>query len=387
MKVTLPSAQSRLAMPPQRATNPFRQPRRSVTSPHNSAQWPGPKLNMLPGGYNHQPMGRPAHISGQPYSPVYMNNEMKGGGPGHPASMRQPDIANQCVPNENLTPDQRQRRESSLASLRKIHQMLLADDGNSMTDFSHINMAQDRHGPYPGASPGHPTGNFNNFGMNPPTTGPGSMYAPGMPMSPAGAPVGAMEPKPPPPYPMPSPAPAPQPTTKKSSRKRKSSVARSPAPASPLEMAAVKTEKHPFPRSPLATQPMDTGLPQSSQPGGKLTAPKPPSHIVMANAEDTKTMPHPALGRHSSLPNFPAGRGGGPQAASYRMLQAGQPTLYQVTLSSTCYESLPASDCLQKVYFRLLPPADDTSSNITIVVCSQHYDTLVRGFSIAVVKL
>jgi len=192
-----------------------------------------------------------------------------------------PDIQRDIVPDENLTPEQLMKREAGLDSLRKIHQMLLADEASGdnqgrQTDFSHINMAmaQDRQmggpdefgyrqmgpGMGPGGPPmsmGGPMGPGGPIGPMPSHPGmghPGHPHmGPGGPMPPQGymGPGGPMPPhmagphmepgapptmghqKPPPPYgapPMGAPEPAP-PTRK--SKKRKGST-QSPAPVSPM---------------------------------------------------------------------------------------------------------------------------------------------------------
>ena len=364
MKVTIPTSQSRLPMPPQRATNPFRQPRASAPQSQQShmqyggmrpgAPQPGGAFN--PAVPNQQPMpGGPPMGSGGPMPGGYMNNGMEGGMPGGPhMSSSQPDISKQIVPDANLTPDQRQRREKQLSSLRQIHQMLLAEDSNngqpgsmqSMTDFKHMAMAGESQGP--GMTPSSQApGDFGQFGINQHPMGGGSMYGPpcGPPMSPATGNPGMMESKPPPPYPMsmpsPSNAPAPAETKKKAGRKRKNSSIPSPAPGSPHDQPPIKVEKPSIPPSPLANQNSHGGpLTPQSQPmaapmhGGPRT---PQQNMPMKPEEMQPAMPgpmrgmmqqQPPLGRQNSAPNF-----GGrvpPNQNSFHMMQAGQPTPYQV---------------------------------------------------------
>ena len=329
MTATLPTPQSRPPVP-QRATNPFRHPRKAPSAgPQGMMQFGG--AMKPPGGYQQPMMTRPTQMPGSPCGPMsgYMNNEGMGGMPGQP--MSQPNIARHCVPIENLTPYQRQRRESNLASLHKIHQMLLANDGNSSTDFSHLDMSLDGQAPI-----SQPPNSYNSFAMSPSMAGAGQpMCGPGVPMSPVAP--GAMESKPPPPYPAPSPAPAAPAPTKKASRKRKTSVA--PSPTSSLDAPPVKTEKQYVPPSPLAAPTAGGGTvhPQGFPPG-QFPGPKPPAHVVAPKVEDGPPgqskcmMSQQSLARQQSMPNLPPQGQGAPTSASYRMLQAGQPIPYQVCL-------------------------------------------------------
>ena len=343
MTVALPTATSRLPMTLQRPTHPFRHPRSSAGfGVRTSSPWPGAvPQNIPPTGYS-QPM-----MSRSPHFPATGHNQMTSDIKGHVGQsimtsqgindmkgpMGQPDIANQYVPNENLTPDQRQHREHSLANLLKIHQMLLADDsGNSVTDFKHINMAQDRQGPYaPHCCPS--PNNLNSFGMNPAMAPPGPGYGSGAPLSPVCAPAtpNAMESKPPPPYRMPASsttAPAP----KKASKKRKASAARSPA--SPID-PPIKSEKQCIPPSPLAAPSPSSG----PVPLHHTQLPKAPQHAMMS--EDMvggipKGMMQ-SLSRQHSMPNLPPVHGAPNPAAPYRIMQAGQPTPYQVSSFSSSH--------------------------------------------------
>lgn len=352
MKVTVPTSQSRRLLGPQRAMNPYsRHPRAPTPSNQHSPQpWNGTRPGMPPAGFNPAmmgPGGRAPHMVGSPRAPTpdYMNGgDIKPNMVGHPLSQ---DLSAQRVPNENLTPDQLKHRESGLASLQKIHEMLLADGDAGLqtpTDYSysHINMAQDRQaaGPYYPPS-NHPT--FPNYRGTPPMGGPpapmgappgpmsgpigpmggpmgaphGAMYGPGHPMSPSGNPM--MESKPPPPYPMPSPgAPPPQPAPKKAGRKRKGSTVQSSAPTSPLDQPPVKSERHPIPPSPLAAQPSHTG---PTHTGGPRT-PQPKQEEMPAGIPGPMRgmMQQQPLSRQQSLP----------QGQAYRMMQAGRPTPYQV---------------------------------------------------------
>lgn len=366
MKVNLPSAQSRLPLPPQRATNPFRQTR-------PPAQWCGSRPNMPPSTYSqpqHSMTGPTFASMHAPTGAAYMGNDMRGaagmaGAPPYHLS-QQPDISHQIVPNENLTPDQRQRRETGLASLRKIHQMLLADENNgqpgnmqAMTDFSHINMAQDRQGPYmhqPACS--QSPNNFHSFNQS---IGPGPMYGP---MSPA-ANSPMMESKPPPPYPMPSPVTLPA-APKKASRKRKSSAAPAQTPSSPLGPPVVKSEKQSIPSSPLANQASNTqgstvppkGAGTTLHTTSPVTGSKTPQHNAATKSEDMVAavsgpmrgvmQQHQPVARQHSLPNLPHGGNGAQQlvGGSYRMLQAGHPTPYQVHEYFTGFCSLPVTKVL-----------------------------------------
>lgn len=357
MKVTIPTSQSRLPMPPQR-TNPFRQPRSSAPQsqqPHMQYGAMRPGGPQPGGGYNPSMPNQQPGPGGRPMAgpmPGYMNNGMEGGMGGQ--NMSQPvDISKQMVPDANLTPDQRQRREKQLSSLRQIHQMLLADNDNgqpgsmqSMTDFKHMAMAGESQ--LPGMAPsGQMSGDFGQFGINQHSMGCGPMYGPpgGPPMSPATGNPGMMESKPPPPYPnmpMSSPSSEPVPGKKKAGRKRKNSQVPSPAPGSPHDQPPVKIEKHSIPPSPLANQNIQGGpvTPQSQPMSVPMhSGPRTPQQNLPMTPEEGRAamsgpmrgmmQQQPPLGRQNSAPNF-SRMTAPPNQNSFHMMQAGQPTPYQV---------------------------------------------------------
>jgi len=254
---------------------------------------------VLPNIHSRLPM--PASANVKPQNP-YQRRPVVDRKPGfnHETPMGGADISQQFVPNENLTPEQLQKREDGLASLRKIHQMLLADDSNhpGSTDFGHITMAmaQDRqgytrspsqgygmscnpmspnamppymHGPHgsPGMGPSPPHSHMhpNHMGMpmghmpqSPQMGMPQGYY--GHPMSPMGG-QPMMDNRPPPPYPLAMPEPSPPEKKKKVGRKRKNPVS-SPSPLSPINQP-IKSPKSNIPPSPLASQFSVGGPPQN----------------------------------------------------------------------------------------------------------------------------
>lgn len=172
----------------------------------NSQLRPSAPYNVMNGGagspHFHSPNsgippGHPGWNGQRPpisaYSGIRPGSPGVWGPTGMPPNPNGLDISHNIVPDENLTPEQLQRREAGRASLRKIHEMLLADgqatDGHGgmqpMTDFSHINMAQDR-GP-PGA---HMQPGMEEFNMYGPVHGGQPMGPAGPPMSHAGLPIG-----------------------------------------------------------------------------------------------------------------------------------------------------------------------------------------------------
>ena len=192
-----------------------------------SVRGPGPYNNMNGAGSpNYPPNGNipPNHPSwnGQrPSMPGYNNirTDSPGNwGPAGPPGMQPqgPDISHNIVPDENLTPEQLHHRETQRASLKKIHEMLLANNDPAATDYGQLVMAQDRQGPGsghgPGSGPGHMPGmpghpmlphmeEFNSYGPGGPPMGPGGpmmgpggpamgpgMMGPGHPGHPAGPP-------------------------------------------------------------------------------------------------------------------------------------------------------------------------------------------------------
>jgi len=319
-KPMLPTSQSRDPMMPPKVSNPHRHPRAHHGPPSSSAplMW----NDMKSPSYSNQHLPRQAYGRGA----MYMGHDMK--------SSMTPNISHQSVPDERLTPSQRQHRENSLASLKRIQQMLFADGGMGESDFSHINMAQDQQPQYLPPCSQAPQYNLGGYGMNqqpPPSAAPMPMYSPGMPsMAPQMHPC-MMESKPPPPYPvLPSNAPSqPVPAVpKKAGRKRKSSAAASPAQTPPLDHPPIKMEKPAIPPSPLASQP-HTPNPTNPQ------AVKPEDVGVSGPVKGA--MQH-SVARQHSMPNLLPPKTSGPP---YRMMQAGQPTPYQVSMlniSNNCYK-------------------------------------------------
>lgn len=290
-------------MPLVRPANPYR-----LTRPAGPpGQWSGPMRPNMPQS------GMPPYAN--------LNAAMQ---------MGQPDISQQRVPDEILTPEQRQHRKGRLDSLRKIQEMLFS--GGDQSDFKHINMAQE--GPYvpPNSqSPG------NTYSMGQLDMAPGPMFNESIIENPNN-----VEQKPPPPYPVPMPSPG-STAIKKNSRKRKNSSLPSPSPSSPHGQNSIKSEKMSIPPSPLANPNMNSsGGPLTPQPTGHVTpqptvpavpqvgGPKTPQPLLTESSGTNATM-MPPIARQNSMPNFPLRNGGQPP---YHMLQAGHPTPYQVSIMS-----------------------------------------------------
>lgn len=240
----------------------------------------------------------------------------------------QPDITQQRLPDEILTPEQRQHRKCRLDSLRKIKEMLLS--GGDQSDLKHINMAQDTQGPY---MPPSSQSSANTYSMGQ-LDMPSPIFNDLMGENP-----GNLEQKPPPPYPVPMASPGSAPPAKKNSRKRKNSSLPSPSPSSPHGHNSVKSEKTSIPPSPLTNQNMNSsGGPLTPQPTGHITpqpagqagpqpvGPNTPQPLLADSSGANPTL-MPPIARQNSMPNFPPRNGGHPP---YHMLQAGHPMPYQV---------------------------------------------------------
>ena len=90
-------------------------------------QWPpGPSGQPQP-GMQSPPMNM-VGPGGGPY-PLNQQGFMQGLNMG--SNLPQANLLQSKVPNENLTPEQLQRREEQLGNLRKIQQMLFPDQQNS----------------------------------------------------------------------------------------------------------------------------------------------------------------------------------------------------------------------------------------------------------------
>ncbi|XP_067938296.1 uncharacterized protein [Watersipora subatra] len=181
------SSQQHGMKPPHASSASMKMPYSSVNGT-NSTSFPPQSTNPLP---NH-----PSWNGQRPPMPGYTDIRPESSGmwgPVGPTNQSELDISHNIVPDENLTPEQRQNRENGMASLRKIHEMLMDPQMQQVTDFSHINMAQDRQGPV-GPHMQHPIDDFGVYGPGGagPPMGPGGtpIASRGPPMSHAGPMVG-----------------------------------------------------------------------------------------------------------------------------------------------------------------------------------------------------